>query len=106
MPPDIRRPEVARTELRGRDQICFSHDWGGAPLSKNHLMRLLARRNRVLWVNSIGYRAPTATRADAARALRKVKQALQPIREVEPNVFVLSPLAIPSYGRAWVRGLH
>jgi glycosyltransferase involved in cell wall biosynthesis len=106
MPPDVRRPEDAATELRGRDLICFSHDWGGDPLSKNHLMRLLARRNRVLWVNSIGYRTPTASRADAARALRKVKQALQPIREVEPNLFVLSPLAIPSYGRAWVRGLN
>ena len=44
--------------LRGRDMLCFSHDWSGDPLSKTHLMRLLARDNRVLWVNSIGYRAP------------------------------------------------
>ena len=43
--------------LRGRDVICFSNDWSGDPLSKTHLMRLLARDNRVLWVNSIGYRA-------------------------------------------------
>src|SRR5215208_3921647 len=106
MPADIHRPEDAATELRGRDLICFSHDWGGDPLSKNHLMRLLARRNRVLWVNSIGYRAPAATRADAARAIRKIKQALQPIREVEPNLFVLSPLAIPSYGNSWARAVN
>src|SRR3954470_19619893 len=94
------------SELRGRDLICFSHDWGGDPLSKNHLMRLLARRNRVLWVNSIGYRAPTASRADAARAVRKLKQALHPVREVEPNLFVLSPLAIPSYGTSWARAVN
>ncbi|MDB5322667.1 MAG: tuaH 2 [Phycisphaerales bacterium] len=94
------------SELRGRDLICFSHDWGGDPLSKNHLMRLLARENRVLWVNSIGYRTPTASKADAARAIRKLKQAISPIRQVEPNLFVLSPLAIPSYGRAWIRGLN
>jgi glycosyltransferase involved in cell wall biosynthesis len=94
------------SELRGRDLICFSHDWGGDPLSKNHLMRLLARENRVLWVNSIGYRTPTASKADAARAIRKLKEAASPLREVEPNLFVLSPLAIPSYGRAWVRGLN
>src|SRR5215216_5475299 len=100
---DIRRPEDGSAALCGRDIVCFSHDWGGDPLSKNHLMRLVARRNRVLWVNSIGYRAPTASRADAARAVRKLRQALQPVREVEPNLFVLNPLAIPSYGRAWAR---
>lgn len=92
--------------LRGRDIICFSHDWNGDPLSKTHLMRLLARENRVLWVNSIGYRAPTATRADVGRAFRKLTQAACPIREVEPNLFVLSPLAIPAYGRASIRALN
>ena len=24
--------------LRGRDMLCFSHDWNGDPLSKTHLM--------------------------------------------------------------------
>ena len=72
--------------LRGRDILCFSHDWSGDPLSKTHLMRLLARDNRILWVNSIGYRTPTASRADLGRAFRKLKSAaVQPIREVEPN---------------------
>ena len=47
--------------LRGRDLLCFSHDWNGDPLSKNHLMRILARQNRILWINSIGYRRPTAS---------------------------------------------
>src|SRR3982751_2679198 len=96
----------APTELRGRDLICFSHDWGGDPLSKNHLMRLLARENRVLWVNSIGYRTPTASKADAARAVRKLRQAVSPVHEVERNIFVLNPLAIPSYGSALVRGVN
>jgi len=92
--------------LRGRDIVCFSHDWNGDPLSKTHLMRLLARENRVLWVDSIGYRAPRATRADVGRAFRKLARAARPIREVEPNLFVLSPLAIPSYGQASVRALN
>src|SRR5256885_2528788 len=100
------KPSHPSSELRGRDLICFSHDWGGDPLSKNHLMRLLARENRVLWVNSIGYRAPSASTADAARAIRKLRQAVRPLREVERNLFVLSPLAIPSYDRGWIRGLN
>lgn len=87
--------------LQNRDILCFSHDWTGATLSKNHLMRLLSRRNRVLWVNSIGYRRPTATRSDIRRILSKFSAAAQPITEVEPNFFVFNPLAFPAYDGAW-----
>ncbi len=92
--------------LRGRDIVCFSHDWSGDPLSKTHLMRLLARDNRVLWVNSIGYRAPTASRADASRAIRKLRAALRPIGNPEPNIYVLNPLAVPAYGVPAVRAFN
>jgi glycosyltransferase involved in cell wall biosynthesis len=102
-----RRNARARADwLGGRDIVCFSHDWSGDPLSKTHLMRLAARDNRVLWVNSIGYRAPTASRADMGRAFRKLAATAQPLREVEPNLFVLSPLAIPAYGVPAVRLLN
>jgi glycosyltransferase involved in cell wall biosynthesis len=92
--------------LRGRDILCFSHDWTGDPLSKTHLMRLLARENRILWVNSIGYRAPTVSKADLSRAFKKLAAAAQPIREPEPNIFVLNPLAIPAYGFSSIRALN
>jgi glycosyltransferase involved in cell wall biosynthesis len=92
--------------LRGRDHLCFSHDWSGDPLSKTHLMRALARDNRVLWVNSIGYRTPTASKADITRAFRKLAAAASPITEPEPNLFVLNPLAIPAYGQPRIRDLN
>jgi glycosyltransferase involved in cell wall biosynthesis len=91
------RPPAKRL-LKGRDIICFSHDWTGDPLSKTHLMRLLTRDNRVLWVNSIGYRTPSVNKADLGRAWKKLKAFQQPVREVERNIFVLHPLAIPAYG--------
>lgn len=94
------------TLLRGRDLICFSHDWGGDPLSKNHLMRILARDNRVLWVNSIGYRTPTASKADITRALKKLKAATSPLSEPERNIFVLNPLAVPVYGQQRIRDFN
>ena len=100
------RRAAAPDPLRGRDILCFSHDWTGDPLSKTHLMRLLARENRVLWVNSIGYRTPTASKADLGRAFRKLRAAATPVREVEPNIFVLNPLAVPAYGRPSVRALN
>lgn len=93
-------------QLVGRDLLCFSHDWSGDPLSKTHLMRLLAQRNRVLWVNSIGYRKPTASKADLGRIFRKLAAATRPIEEVEPNLFVLNPLAVPAYGSGTIRELN
>jgi glycosyltransferase involved in cell wall biosynthesis len=98
--------QPSTTVLHGRDIICFSHDWSGDPLSKTHLMRLLARDNRVLWVNSIGYRTPTVSKADARRALKKLLAVTDRIREVEPNIFVLSPLAIPAYGKSSIRTMN
>ena len=94
--------------LHGHDIVCFSHDWTGDPLSKTHLMRLLARAgNRVLWVNSIGYRSPNlATKRDLGRVVQKLQAAAAPVREVEPNLFVVSPLVIPAWGRPAVRQLN
>src|ERR1700719_4611647 len=98
--------EESHQPLVGRDMLCFSHDWSGDPLSKTHLMRLLARDNRILWVNSIGYRTPTVSRRDLGRLWRKLLAATRPLREVEPNLFVLNPLAIPAYGQPWIRALN
>lgn len=92
--------------LRGRDMLCFSHDWSGDPLSKTHVMRILARDNRVLWVNSIGNRTPTASKADISRALKKLMAVATPIREPEKNIYVLNPLAIPAYGKLRIRDLN
>src|ERR1043165_822062 len=103
---DRTKPPGDADPFAGRDMLCFSHDGSGAPLSKTHLMRILARRGRVLWVNSIGYRAPSATRRDLARAVRKLLSAAGPIREPEPNLHVLSPLVVPAYGRPAVRALN
>jgi hypothetical protein len=84
--------------LRGRDILCFSHDWTGDPLSKTHLMRVLSRDNRVLWINAIANRMPTTSSKDISRIFNKLKSFTAPVREVEPNIFVLNPLAIPAYG--------
>jgi hypothetical protein len=92
--------------LAGRDIVCFSNDWDGDPLSKTHLMRILARTNRVLWVNSLGNRAPRATASDAARIWKKLRDAARGVVEVEPNLHVLAPLYVPAYGREAVRAAN
>jgi glycosyltransferase involved in cell wall biosynthesis len=87
-----------KRELVGRDIVCFANDWDGDPLSKKHIMRRLARRNRVLWVESLGNRVPRADAHDAARLLRKLGRFTRGPRRVEPNLWVLTPIAVPAYG--------
>jgi len=95
------------SELKGRPIVAFSTDWDGDPLSKMHIMRILAKDNRVLWVNSIGNRAPRANAHDLRRVWKKVSQAAtRSLREVEPNLHVLSPLAVPLYGSEAVRAAN
>ncbi|HEY6099738.1 MAG TPA: glycosyltransferase [Anaeromyxobacter sp.] len=84
--------------LAGRDIVCFSNDWDGDPLSKTHVMRILARDARVLWVNSLGNRSARASASDAAKIARKLRAAARGLVEVERNIHVLSPLYVPAYG--------
>ena len=84
--------------LRGRDIVCFSNDWDGDPLSKTHIMKILARDNRILWVNSVANRRPTASPRDLSRMAKKLMDAARGLREPWPHLHVLGPLAIPSFG--------
>ncbi|WP_373049169.1 glycosyltransferase [Vulgatibacter sp.] len=84
--------------LRGRDIVCFSNDWDGDPLSKTHIMKILARDNRVLWVNSVANRRPQASASDLQRIVKKLGDVAKGITEPLPNLHVLGPLAIPAFG--------
>jgi len=98
--PHALRVGGARRMMEGNSIICFAHDWGGDPTSKTHIMRILRRTNRVLWVNSIGMRRPTASARDLRRMADKLRRSLGGCREVEPNLFVANPLVLPLPGLA------
>ncbi len=84
--------------LEGQSIICFAHDWGGDPTSKTHIMRILSRRNRVLWVNSIGMRRPRASGRDLRRLLAKLRRGLAGCTRVAQNFHVCNPLVLPLPG--------
>lgn len=98
--------ERSLAELENLDIICFSHDWTSDPLSKTHLMRILSRDNRILWINAIANRAPTVSSKDLSRVIFKLKSFLKPVQEVEKNIFVLNPLAVPSYRNSTIRAFN
>jgi len=85
--------------LKGHDIICFSSDWRQDPLSKHHIMSRLAKNNRVLWINSIGMRNPTATGKDLAKAFNKVQSYFQNrLEAIDENFWALSPMVLPFHG--------
>jgi glycosyltransferase involved in cell wall biosynthesis len=92
--------------IEGRDIICFSNDWDGDPLSKKHIMQRLAKRNRILWVNSIGNRNPTASVHDLKRVIKKLREFVKGSKTVEGGIHVFSPLAIPFHGNAAARWIN
>jgi glycosyltransferase involved in cell wall biosynthesis len=86
--------------LKGASIVCFAHDYHSDPTSKTHLMRLLAADNRVLWVNSVGMRRPTATARDFRRLAGKLRAGLRPPVLATHNLVVANPLVLPAPG--WV----
>ena len=89
--------------LRGQDIVCFANDWESDPLSKKHIMKRLAQHNRVLWVNSLGYRRPRPSARDFRRAAEKLRRIARGLRRAAPNLWVWSPFVLPFHGNAAAR---
>ncbi|HMF01644.1 MAG TPA: glycosyltransferase, partial [Terriglobia bacterium] len=92
--------------IEGQDIICFCNDWDGDPLSKKHIMQRFAKRNRVLWVNSVGIRRPEASVSDLRRVIKKVREFVHGSRKVDEGIHVFSPLAFPFHGSAAGRWIN
>lgn len=92
--------------IAGSDFILFANDWGGDPLSKHQIALRLARANRVLWVNSMGNRAPRASAHDLRRAVKKVLEFFGGSREVSENIFRFCPLVLPFHGNRVARWIN
>jgi glycosyltransferase involved in cell wall biosynthesis len=92
--------------IEGQDIVCFCNDWAGDPLSKKQIVTRLARKNRILWVNSTGNRNPTASARDMGRAWRKLKDFGHGCQLVSENIHVFSPLVIPFHGSRAARAFN
>lgn len=80
--------------------------------NKQHVAKTLAENGyRVLYIESVGLRAPTATAADFTRIFRRLRKALRlPVSVIQTKqggeVRVLSPLVIPLQRYRWVRRVN
>ena len=82
--------------MTGENIICFAKDWSEDPTSNNHVMRMLAHDNRVLWLNSISTRTPTFTSGrDLQKIGRKLKSFSEGPRHIENGLDVYTPIVLP-----------
>lgn len=75
--------------------------------NKQHVAVELARRgHRVLYIDSLGLRRPSASAQDFRRIVNRLKKAARPPQPVRERIWVWSPFVIPFQRYAWVRGLN
>src|SRR5687767_14879188 len=76
--------------------ICFAKDWSEDPTSNNHVMRLLAKQHKVLWLNSISMRAPSLTSGRDVRKIgKKLASFTRGAQRVSDNLWVYTPIVLP-----------
>lgn len=86
--------------------VYFGNEWFAENrTSSHHIARRLAQRARLLYVDSPGMRAPTASGRDLRRALRKLAQMLRRPAFVEPGLWHCTVPQLPWHhlpGVAWL----
>lgn len=98
---DERRPRDGIVAFGGIDW--WYHNRGH---SECQILTRLARSETVLWVNSIGMRAPAPgkTELPLKRYWRKLKSTLKGLRrDPESGMWIYSPLFVPRYTEGWLR---
>lgn len=92
-----------------RDAVLFSTaDWNHPFWTNKQRVatQLAAAGFRVLYVESLGLRRPTATGRDLARMATRVKRACGGAHQVARNIWTCSPLVLPVHGSKVVRAIN
>ena len=72
----IRSVRSRSPAMAGESIVCFAKAWQEDPTSNNHDAEMLARSNRVLWLNSIATRSPDlGSGRDLRRLVTKARAA-------------------------------
>jgi glycosyltransferase involved in cell wall biosynthesis len=95
--------------LEGESIVCFAGEdwWYHHPHSKNHLLKRYARRNKVLFVNSISMGLPSMANPDFfLKIRRKLRSYTRWLRKVPEGLWVMTPVNLPLYGSKMGRWLN
>lgn len=95
--------------MRQKDVVLLSTAEWDNPFwtNKQHVAVALAKLGyRVLYIDSLGLRRPSASGQDFIRILKRLKKALKAPSEVRPNIWVWSPVLLPFQSVSWVRRIN
>jgi len=102
-------PQSPDYPLSGQSIVCFAGEdwWYHHPHSKNHILKRLARHNRVLFVNSITMGLPSISSPEFFQKIRrKLRSYLRWLRKVPEGLWVMTPINVPLYGSSVARALN
>jgi glycosyltransferase involved in cell wall biosynthesis len=88
--------------------IISNNDWWyHNPTSPIQIAKELSKNAKVLFVNSIGFGMPARREKDfTSKIIRKFKSYIKLFRKVEKNLYVLTPMAIPSFGNSMISAMN
>jgi hypothetical protein len=82
--------------MKNESIIYFAKEWNQDRTSCDHVFDQLARDNKVVWVNSIGWRNPNLASAhDWRRIFSKLRKCLGGLKQVGQTAWVYQPIVIP-----------
>jgi len=102
-------PESVDYPLSGQSIVCFAGEdwWYHHPHSKNHILKRLAKHNRVLFVNSITMGLPSISSPEFFQKIRrKLRSYVRWLRKVPEGLWVMTPINVPLYGSPVARALN
>src|SRR6201993_5062779 len=100
-PTQMDQPFTTDFGISGQSIICFAGEdwWYHHPHSKNHILKRLARQNKVLFVNSISLGLPSLSNPDFfLKIRRKLNSCRRWLRKVPGGLFVMTPFSLPFFG--------
>ena len=92
--------------LEGRIIICLGSSWDYDPTSKHQIMKLLAERNDVIWVNYHGTRRPTVSKADLGASFATLRRVARGVQAVNSSMVQVTPLVIPGARGRVLEAVH
>jgi glycosyltransferase involved in cell wall biosynthesis len=97
----------AQQGMTGQDIICFAKEWNEDPTSCNHVLRELAKNNRVLWLNSISTRSPNlASGRDLRKIARRILAVMKGATSVGDQMWLFTPFVLPFHHSPWAIRLN
>ncbi len=86
--------------------VCIGSSWDYDPTSKHHIMRMLSRHNRILWINYHGTRCPEANAVDLKDVFGALHRVTKGLKRESESISQLTPLVIPGASSALLQRLH